>query len=213
MHASPSIYTRMSTLITLEGLDGSGKSTVCESLQSALPEVTFTREPTDSWYGDLVTESMHDDSADSLAELFLFTADHAAHLNRVIRPSLASGTAVISDRYADSRFAYQAAALADSRIDAPLEYIQSIHEPFSRRPDATVYLDIDPETGVNRAGATNKFERVQYLERVATQYERLIIAEPTRFYRVDASQSIADVKKRVKTIVGTMLGDEVSTES
>ncbi|ERG93281.1 MAG: thymidylate kinase [Haloquadratum walsbyi J07HQW1] len=202
----------MSTLITLEGLDGSGKSTICESLQNILPEVTFTREPTDSWYGDLVTESMYNDDADSLAELFLFTADHAAHLSRVIRPSLASGTTVISDRYADSRFAYQAAALDNSRIDAPLEYIQSIHEPFSRRPDATIYLDIDPETAVTRAGATNKFERVQYLERVATQYEQLIAAEPTRFYRVDATQSIVDVKEDVNTILRTILDDETSTQ-
>jgi dTMP kinase len=202
----------MSTLITLEGLDGSGKSTICESLQNILPEVTFTREPTDSWYGDLVTESMYNDDADSLAELFLFTADHAAHLSRVIRPSLASGTTVISDRYADSRFAYQAAALDNSRIDAPLEYIQSIHEPFSRRPDATIYLDIDPETAVTRAGATNKFERVQYLERVATQYEQLIAAEPTRFYRVDATQSIVDVKEDVNTILRTILDDEISTQ-
>lgn len=202
----------MSTLITLEGLDGSGKSTICESLQNILPEVTFTREPTDSWYGDLVTESMYNDDADSLAELFLFTADHAAHLSRVIRPSLASGTTVISDRYADSRFAYQAAALDSSRIDAPLEYIQSIHEPFSRRPDATIYLDIDPETAVTRAGATNKFERVQYLERVATQYEQLIAAEPTRFYRVDATQSIVDVKEDVNTILRTILDDEISTQ-
>ena len=202
----------MSTLITLEGLDGSGKSTICESLQNILPEVTFTREPTDSWYGDLVTESMYNDDADSLAELFLFTADHAAHLSRVIRPSLASGTTVISDRYADSRFAYQAAALDNSRIDSPLEYIQSIHEPFSRRPDATIYLDIDPETAVTRAGATNKFERVQYLERVATQYEQLIAAEPTRFYRVDATQSIVDVKEDVNTILRTILDDEISTQ-
>ncbi len=202
----------MSTLITLEGLDGSGKSTICESLQNILPEVTFTREPTDSWYGDLVTESMYNDDADSLAELFLFTADHAAHLSRVIRPSLASGTTVISDRYADSRFAYQAAALDNSRIDSPLEYIQSIHEPFSRRPDATIYLDIDPETAVTRAGATNKFERVQYLERVATQYEQLIAAEPTRFYRVDATQSIVDVKEDVNTILRTILDDETSTQ-
>lgn len=101
----------MSTLITLEGLDGSGKSTVCESLQSTLPEATFTCEPTNSWYGDLVAESTHNNDADSLAELFLFTADHADHLSRVIRPSLASGTTVISDRYADSRYAYQAATL------------------------------------------------------------------------------------------------------
>ncbi|MFT4885297.1 MAG: dTMP kinase, partial [Natronomonas sp.] len=68
-------------LITLEGLDGSGKSTVAEALQDVLPEAetVFTREPTESWYGEAVNRSIDDDEADPLAELFLYTADHADH--------------------------------------------------------------------------------------------------------------------------------------
>jgi len=97
-------------LVTLEGLDGSGKTTVWEALRERYPEATFTREPTDdSWYGEAVYRSIEDDDADPLAELFLYTADHADHLSRVIEPALERGDLVVSDRYSDSRFAYQGA--------------------------------------------------------------------------------------------------------
>ena len=176
-------------LVTLEGLDGSGKTTVWESLREVYPDAVFTREPTDSWYGEAVARSIDADDADPLAELFLYTADHADHLSRVVRPALADGNLVVSDRYSDSRYAYQGATLADSAIDDPLDYIQSVHEPFTRQPDLTLYLDIDPETAAERSGKTNKFEQTDYLERVRANYERLIDSDPERFVRVDATQS------------------------
>jgi dTMP kinase len=176
-------------LVTLEGLDGSGKTTVWESLREVYPDAVFTREPTDSWYGEAVARSIDADDADPLAELFLYTADHADHLSRVVRPALADGDLVVSDRYSDSRYAYQGATLADSAVDDPLDYIQSVHEPFTRQPDLTVYLDIDPETAAERSGKTNKFEQTDYLERVRANYERLIDSDPERFVRVDATQS------------------------
>ena len=188
-------------LVTLEGIDGSGKTTAAEGLQEAFPDAVFTREPTDSWYGDAVGRSLNDDDADSLAELFLFTADHADHLSRVIRPALAAGSLVVSDRYSDSRLAYQAASLADSRLaDSrdPLSYIREVHEAFSRPPDRTIYLDVDPETAAARAGATNKFERATYLEDVRENYERLIDADPDRFVRVDATQPESAVVEAVE---------------
>ncbi|MFB6293320.1 MAG: dTMP kinase [Halonotius sp.] len=176
-------------LVTLEGLDGSGKTTVWESLREVYPDAVFTREPTDSWYGEAVVRSIDADDADPLAELFLYTADHADHLSRVVRPALADGDLVVSDRYSDSRYAYQGATLADSAVDDPLDYIQSVHEPFTRQPDLTVYLDVDPETAAERSGKTNKFEQTDYLERVRANYERLIDSDPERFVRVDATQS------------------------
>ena len=176
-------------LVTLEGLDGSGKTTVWESLREVYPDAVFTREPTDSWYGEAVARSIDADDADPLAELFLYTADHADHLSRVVRPALADGNLVVSDRYSDSRYAYQGATLADSAVEDPLDYIQSVHEPFTRQPDLTLYLDIDPETAAERSGKTNKFEQTDYLERVRANYERLIDSDPERFVRVDATQS------------------------
>ncbi|SDF54759.1 dTMP kinase [Halorubrum xinjiangense] len=194
-------------LITLEGLDGSGKTTVWEALHDVYPDATFTREPTDSWYGEAVGRSMGDPDADPLAELFLYTADHANHLSETVRPALAGGDLVVSDRYSDSRFAYQGATLAraDTEIQRPLEYVRGIHAAFSRPPDATIYLDVDPETGAERAGRSDKFERGGYLAAVRDNYERLIDADPGRFHRVDAARAPEDVVARVEDIVAGLV--------
>ena len=194
-------------LITLEGLDGSGKTTVWEALHDVYPDATFTREPTDSWYGEAVARSTASDDADPLAELFLYTADHADHLSGTIAPALADGEIVISDRYSDSRFAYQAATLAESDIDIerPLEYIRGIHSAFSRPPDATIYLDLDARTAADRSGRTNKFEQDGYLSTVRENYERLIDAEPGRFHRVDATRPPEDVIAEVEGILAGLL--------
>jgi dTMP kinase len=175
-------------LVTLEGLDGSGKTTVVDSLQADRPNATFTQEPTESWYGEAVRRSLDDEDADPIAELFLYTADHAAHLADVVRPALERGELVVSDRYSDSRYAYQAACL-EGRIDRPLEYVIGVHNPWTRPPDATLYFDVDPETGAARSSASNKFEQATFLRSVRERYERLIDSEPERFIRIDASQS------------------------
>ena len=203
-------------LVTLEGLDGSGKTTVARALEGgertdraasrdALSEAVFTREPTDSWYGRAVKRSIGDEDADPLAELFLFTADHADHLSRLIRPELAAGKLVVSDRYSDSRFAYQAASLAETDVRRPLEFVRGIHRAFSRPPDATIYLDVDPETAAGRSGATNKLERAEYLADVRENYERLIAAEPERFVRVDADRPPEVVLERVENALDRLL--------
>ena len=191
-------------LVTLEGLDGSGKTTVWNALGDAYPDAVRTREPTESWYGEAVYRSIGEDDADPLAELFLYTADHADHLSRVIRPALDEGKLVISDRYSDSRYAYQGATL-EGELDEPMAYVQSIHEPFTRTPDLTFYLDLDPETAAERSGKTNKFEQTAYLERVGENYERLVEAEPDRFVRVDATQPPAAVAEEVRTHLATVV--------
>jgi dTMP kinase len=192
-------------LVTLEGLDGSGKSTAWEALRESLPagETTFTREPTDSWYGEAVERSIGDPDADPLAELFLYTADHAAHLAETVRPALERGDLVVSDRYSDSRYAYQGATLAD-RFDDPVAFVREIHRPWTRPPDLTVYLDVDPETAASRSGATNKFERADYLARVRENYEALLAAEPERFVRVDATREPDAVRADVAAAVASV---------
>ena len=191
-------------LITLEGLDGSGKTTVCEALSQTYSDATFTREPTDSWYGEAVSRSISDDEADPLAELFLYTADHADHLSRTVRSPLEDDELVISDRYSDSRYAYQGAVL-EGIIDRPMEYVRGIHSPFTRPPDLTIYLDVDPETGAARSGATNKFEQREYLKQVQKNYERLIEREPERFVRIDATHSPEIVIERVEDAIAFAL--------
>ena len=193
-------------LLTVEGLDGSGKSTCVATLREAdiLSEATFTREPTTSWYGETVRRSLADDDADPLAELFLYTADHAAHLARTVRPALDRGEVVVSDRYSDSRYAYQGATLAD-RFEDALAFVRGVHQPWTRPPDATIYLDVDPETGARRSGATNKFETAAYLAEVRENYERLLAADPDRFVRIDATRPVdavrADVLAAVERLV------------
>ncbi|MFB6296197.1 MAG: dTMP kinase, partial [Halobacteriales archaeon] len=142
--------------------------------------------------------------ADPLAELFLYTADHADHLDRTIRPALARGDLVISDRYADSRYAYQGAGIAASASDRPEEasiedpvaYVRSIHRPWTREPDLTLYFDVDAETGAERSGATNKFETAAFLESVRENYERLLSEDPERFVRIDATRPPEEVRSR-----------------
>jgi dTMP kinase len=198
-------------LVTLEGLDGSGKSSAAAALRESdvVPDdAVFTREPTETWYGEAVQRSIGDPDADSLAELFLYTADHAAHLADRVRPALAEGRLVVSDRYSDSRYAYQGATLAahpDLDVDDPLAYVREVHDPFTRPPDATLYLDVDPETGAERAGATNKMEQVAFLERVRDNYERLIDDDPDRFVRVDATRPREAVLDDVEAAVADLL--------
>jgi len=193
-------------LITLEGIDGSGKTTVWRALRDDHEmlgddrDTVFTREPTDSWYGDAVQRSIGTDAADPMAELFLYMADHADHLDRVIRPALDRGDVVVSDRYVDSRVAYQSVTLAD-RLDRPAEWIADLHDPWSRRPDLTIYLDIDPETALDRCDEANKFERRDHLDAVATAYEDRIARDPERFVRIDATQSPTRVGNQVRTVL------------
>jgi dTMP kinase len=185
-------------LVTLEGLDGSGKTTVWESLRGEFDAV-FTREPTDSWYGEAVQRSIESPDADPLAELFLYTADHAAHLAETVRPAIESGRPVISDRYSDSRYAYQGVTLADrSDVEDPVTFVQSIHEPWTVVPDLTIYLDLPPEIAAERSGVTNKFEHAETLTEVRANYERLVDADPERFVRVDATQPPAAVERAVR---------------
>ncbi|MFB6112568.1 MAG: dTMP kinase [Halodesulfurarchaeum sp.] len=198
-------------LVTLEGLDGSGKTTVWRHLETDWVggdrECTFTYEPTGSWYGDAVRRSIETEEANPIAELFLFTADHADHLTSTIEPALDRGEVVISDRYSDSRYAYQGASL-DGVLDRPVEYIQAVHEPFTRPPDRTIFLDVSPETGAERSGATNKLEQTQFLERVRDIYEDLIAADPDRFRRVDAERPIDVVTAEVESVLESVIADE-----
>jgi dTMP kinase len=191
-------------LVTLEGLDGSGKTTVWEALHDAHPDATFTREPTESWYGDAVYRSLNDDDADPLAELFLYTADHAAHLADTVRPALAAGDLVVSDRYSDSRYAYQGATL-EGEIKRPMEYVRGVHQPFTVEPDLTIYLDLDPHTAAERSDETNKFERTEYLSRVRENYETLIELDPQRFVRIDATRSPEYVVEAAESAVADAL--------
>ena len=192
-------------LVTVEGIDGAGKSTVAkrmevlERLKEELDiEAVYTHEPTGSWLGDAVRRSINDDDSVPLADLFLFVSDHADHVERVIEPKLADGEVVVCDRYIDSRYAYQGATLSERDeevFDDALEWVRGLHEGWTVVPDLTLLLDIPPEDAVERLDReTMKFERVEFLREVRENYMRL--AEEERFVVVDATQDVEEVVER-----------------
>lgn len=176
-------------LVTLEGLDGSGKSTACEELQDRFPSAVFTREPTGSWYGEAVRRSVADEGADPIAELFLYCADHAAHLCDTVKPALKTGKLVISDRYVDSRIAYQGVTLKE-QLDDPAGFVREIHEPFTVMPDLTCFIEVEIHTALHRSDCSTKFERRTFLESVNKEYQRLIDTDTQRFVIIDGEQPI-----------------------
>ena len=186
-------------LITLEGIDGTGKSSITKMLKKSFPEAFFTREPTQSWIGKAVKRSIESDG-DPLAELFLFVADHAEHIAKVIRPALVDGKIVISDRYSDSRYAYQGVTLSNDFDDA-VAWVQGIHRGWTVVPDMTILFTIDPAVAVSRCGVRGektKFEKLEFLKKVQDNFLRLAREEPRRLVIIDAGAELEKVGREVE---------------
>jgi len=186
-------------LITLEGIDGTGKSSISKMLKARFNEAIFTREPTQSWIGRAVKKSI-DSDGDPLAELFLFVADHAEHIAKVIRPALADGKIVVSDRYSDSRYAYQGVTLSDDFDDA-VAWVQGLHRGWTVVPDMTILFTIDPAVAVSRCGVRGektKFEKLEFLTKVQNNFLRLAKEEPRRFVIIDAGAELEKVDREVE---------------
>ena len=144
--------------ITVEGIEGSGKSTLVKMLADRLLDLgeipVITREPGGSGLGRMLRPILLDarrEGLDRLAELHLFLADRAQHMEEEILPSLAQGKTVICDRFADSTVAYQAYG---RQLDP--EMVRKICLTHSRLPDLTLLLDTSPETGLARASKRNE---------------------------------------------------------
>jgi len=194
-------------LITLEGIDGSGKSTAAKHISSQLHEImperrlVFTAEPTGGEAGKILrTRLSTSDGPDSspsrrMEELFLFMADHADHLARIVGPSLEEGAIVISDRYADSTAAYQGVTL-QGIVPDPVQWIRSFYAPWNMPPDLTLFLALDPALALKRMRSRRemeKFEQLEFLRSVNENFRRLAALEPGRFVMIDASKDAQDV--------------------
>jgi len=185
-------------LVTFEGIDGSGKSTMLTRLQTRHEKnplssagVVFTREPTKETLTGKAVYAAIENNVDPLAELFLFLADHAAHIAETVRPALQNGNLVISDRYSDSRCAYQGATL-DAGIPNAFDFVCRLHEPWTIKPDLTFFFNISPEVSCERCkdrGAQTKFERADFLKQVTENFKKLAENEPERFVVLDAEAS------------------------
>jgi len=188
-------------LITIEGIDGSGKSTLVSSLRESLKDLdpVYTREPGSTWIGEAVRRAIAE-RVDPVTEALLFVADHAAHLERVVRPALFGGRMVISDRYTDSRYAYQGVML-EGKIPDPPGWLRALHNGWTVIPDRTFLLLIPVEDALQRLPGDKRrehFEDGPFLAKVQKNYLALAEAEPARFVLVDALLPADEIHRLVE---------------
>jgi dTMP kinase len=190
--------------IVLEGIDGTGKSSVSrrlrEWLESQGREVVLTAEPTQDWLGMAVRRANQED-LDPRTESLLFTADRCQHTLR-IREWVRQGKVVICDRYFGSTVAYQGAALEGSMGENAVPWLLALNGPVALRPDLTVLLISDPRTSMRRIGGReelSKFEKEGFLGRVQGIY--LMLADESEWEVVDSDGPLDQVEERVRDLV------------
>ena len=195
-------------LITIEGIDGSGKSTLLAGLKSQLADLDpiFTREPGATWVGEAVRRAIAE-QIDPITEASLFVADHAAHLSTLVRPALSNGRLVISDRYSDSRFAYQSVTLKGVVPD-PEGWLRAMHNGWTIVPDRTFLLVLSIDDALARLAdksGREHFEKREVLEAVQNNYLAYARAEPSRFVIVDAALEKEVISKFVADAIRQIL--------
>jgi len=206
--------------ITLEGIEGSGKSTqivlLANYLKSLGIRMVLTREPGGTLIGDQVRKILLDPANTTLdpkAELLLYAASRAQHLKEVILPHLEVPGVVLCDRFADATLAYQGYG---RKLDIDLIRTLDRIVCAGLRPDITILLDIDAAAGVARARGRNnsrgleteaRFENeaIAFHERVRQGYLALARQEPERIRIVEASRSMENIQAEIRKIVGDIV--------
>jgi dTMP kinase len=194
--------------ISLEGIDGSGKSTQAALLAEALGDETVSiREPGGTDAAERIRSLLADPEVelDPVAELLLFLAARADLTARVIRPALEAGRDVVCDRFADSSVAYQGAARGLG-VGEVISLTDSASDGLW--PDLTVLLKVDPETGLGRAEGGDRFESegLELQRAVAVAYEELAKIASDRVVAIDGSGTVEEVHARVMEVVGERRG-------
>ncbi|HEX6205795.1 MAG TPA: dTMP kinase [Solirubrobacterales bacterium] len=185
--------------ISLEGVDGSGKSTQARLLVEALGEGTVAiREPGGTEAAERIRELLADPGVElePLAELMLFLAARADLTERVIRRALEEGRVVVADRFSDSSVAYQGAARGLG-VGEVIGLCETATDGLW--PDLTLLLRIDPETGLGRADGEDRFEQegLALQQEVATAYDEIAVIASDRVVVIDATGSVEEVHERV----------------
>lgn len=199
--------------ISFEGIDGSGKSTQHRMLASVLRlrglDVVSTREPGGTPLGQQLRHALLEAESlvDPLAELLLYAADRAQHVRTLVRPALASGHVVLSDRYADATVAYQGAGRGfESGVVASVIDLAT----GGLKPDLTLLFDLTVAEAVGRAKQRTQHgrapdrleaEAASFHERVRECYLQIAAAEPARVRVVEADRSSEEIHARVLEIV------------
>jgi dTMP kinase len=193
--------------ISLEGIDGAGKSTQARLLVEALGEDTVAiREPGGTDAAERIRELLADPGValEPLAELLLFLAARAEVTERVIRPALEAGRHVVADRFSDSSVAYQGAARGLG-VGEVIGLCEAATDGLW--PDLTLLLRLEPETGLGRAAGEDRFEQegLALQQEVATAYEEIAIIASDRVVVLDAGGSVEQVHERVMEAVNGRL--------
>ncbi|BBO78929.1 thymidylate kinase [Desulfosarcina widdelii] len=203
--------------ITLEGIEGSGKSTQITAIARWLKEAGYdcltTREPGGTSIGGQIRSVLLHPANDDMApgtELLLYVADRVQHLETVVRPALAAGKVVVCDRYFDATMVYQGYARGLDK-----KTILRLHDLScgGQTPDLTLLLDLAPEEGLARAwrriasddahAAESRFEKekLAFHERVREGYLDLARNQPQRFCVIDADADTQTVQTRIETVL------------
>ncbi|HTK27882.1 MAG TPA: dTMP kinase [Pyrinomonadaceae bacterium] len=203
--------------ITFEGIDGSGKSTQLRMLAGDLRQrgvdVITTCQPGGTPLGRRLREAFleTEETVAPLAELLLFAADRAQHVEFLIKPALAEGRIVISDRYADATYAYQGAGrgFPDKMVNQVIAIATE-----GLKPDLTIFFDISVETALRRMSARGEkanrmdLETADFYERVRNAYLSIAAREKDRFLVIDANGAMEQIHANVVEIVTKFLGLE-----
>ena len=203
--------------ITFEGIDGSGKSTQLRMLASELLmqgfKVLMTCEPGGTPLGRRLREAFleTEENVLPLAELLLFAADRAQHVNFLVKPAIEEGKIVISDRYADATFAYQGAGrgFPEKTVNQVIELATD-----GLKPNLTLFFDLPIEKALLRMNSRshngeqkNRMDKetAEFYERVRAAYLKIAANEPERFRIINASRSIDEIHTKVMEIVSEFL--------
>jgi dTMP kinase len=191
--------------ISLEGVDGSGKSTQAGLLAAALgPDTLQIREPGGTEAAERIRALLADGAVelDPMAELLLFLAARADLTAREIRPALESGRDVVADRFADSSVAYQGSARGLG-VGEVISLCETATDGLW--PDLTILLRIDPEVGLGRADGDDRFEAegLELQRAVAEAYDEIAQIASDRVAVIDAEGSVEDVHRLVMEAVGS----------
>ena len=196
--------------VTLEGIDGAGKSTqfaaLVDALRAAGRDVVATREPGGTPLGERIRELLLHEAMAASTEALLMFAARQEHVLRVIEPALLRGSDVVCDRFSDASLAYQGAGKG-----IPIDRLQAlahwVHPGL--RPDLCVLLALPPEVAARRLYGrdADRFERepLAFFERVRAQYLALAAAEPQRWVVVDAAAAPAHVAATLRTALQRLL--------
>ena len=201
--------------ITLEGSEGAGKSTVLGAVREQLAaqghDVLVTREPGGTPAGEAIRTVLLDAQFKGLAaetELLLMFASRAELVRRTVRPALAAGRWVLSDRFTDASYAYQGGGRGQ-----PLERIAELERWAADGlvPDLTLLLDLPVQQGLARAGGRSAADRIEmesaeFFERVRAAYRARAASEPRRFRVIDASRPLHVVLAEVRSVLDAWLG-------